>query len=97
MSGSQYLSNTKATLFSIEDDIDDEEFLRHPQSGRSGYMMGSPNNSTGNTLEDLRQQQLEKQREIQSRIAETSQRSLSLLRNSEEIGISTAEVKLFKG
>uniref|UniRef100_A0A1B6IWK0 t-SNARE coiled-coil homology domain-containing protein n=1 Tax=Homalodisca liturata TaxID=320908 RepID=A0A1B6IWK0_9HEMI len=91
MSGSQYLSNTKSSLFSVEDDIDDEEFLRHPPSGRSGYMINNGQSSYSNNLQDLHQQRLETQREIQSRIVQTSQRSLSLLRNSEEIGVSTAE------
>lgn len=92
----QYLSNNKSSLFSVEDDVDDEEFLRHPPSGQSGYMMNSTDRpkpvSHSNDFQDLHQQRLEKQREIQSRIVQTSQRSLSLLRNSEEIGVSTAEV-----
>ncbi|KAG8281004.1 Synaptosomal-associated protein [Homalodisca vitripennis] len=97
MSGSQYLSNTKSSLFSVEDDVDDEEFLRHPPSGRSGYMINNGQSSYSNNLQDLHQQRLETQREIQSRIVQTSQRSLSLLRNSEEIGVSTAEVHGRKG
>lgn len=97
MSGSHYLSNNKTSLFSVEDDVDDEEFLRHPPSGNSGYMIN--NSSTDNShsnLQDLHQQRLEKQREIQNRMVQSSQRSLSLLRNSEEIGVSTAEVNTKK-
>lgn len=92
MSGSQYLSNKKTSLFSVEDDVDDEEFLRHPPSGSSGYMMNNSSLNTQSNLEDLHQQRLDKQREIQNRMVQSSQRSLSLLRNSEEIGVSTAEV-----
>jgi len=88
---SQYLSNNKSALFSIEDDVDDDEFLRHPQSGRSGYMMSDVQNSQQNNFQELHQQRLEQQKEIQSRILKSSQRSLGLLMDSEAIGVSTAE------
>ncbi|XP_054280283.1 synaptosomal-associated protein 29-like [Macrosteles quadrilineatus] len=88
---SNYLSNNKSALFSVEDEVDDDEFLRHPQSGRSGYMMGDVQNSQTSNIDQLHQQRLEKQKEIQARIVETSQRSLSTLLATEEIGVSTAE------
>lgn len=99
MSKNQYLSNSKSPFFAVEDDVDDETFLNH----RPTYMMsGSGNyntatNYTTNTyqhndiLEEKRQQLLQKKREIEERTVQSSQRSLNLLRNSEEVGVATAE------
>lgn len=98
MSSNQYLSNSKSPFFAVEDDIDDESFLNH----RPTYMMsgtGELNNSSyatntyqhNDTLEEKRQQLLEKKRQIEERTVQSSQRSLNLLRNSEEVGVATAE------
>lgn len=100
MSKNQYLSNSKSPFFAVEDDVDDETFLNH----RPTYMMsgsGTYNSTTTNystntyqhndILEEKRQQLLQKKREIEERTVQSSQRSLNLLRNSEEVGVATAE------
>lgn len=99
MSNNQYLSNSKSPFFAVEDDVDDETFLNH----RPRYMMsgsGDYNNSSYNTsahhhndiLEEKKQQYLQKKREIEASTVQSTQRSLNLLRNSEEVGVATAEV-----
>lgn len=91
----QYLSKNNTSFFSVDDDVDDEEFLRHPPSGRCNMLDGAnvTENVPSRNLQDFHQEQLHKRREIQNRMVETSQRSLSVLRDTEEIGVSTAEVR----
>lgn len=93
MAGRQYLSDPNTPFFGVEeDDIDDETFLRHSKSGSSGYML--PNNSYDqeiNALEDRRLQLLERKKAIEERTIQSSERSLTLLRDSEQIGVATAE------
>jgi hypothetical protein len=94
MAGRQYLSDPNTPFFSVdEDDVDDETFLRHSKSGSSGYML--PNNSyrQGNSaLEDNRLQLLERKKAIEESTLQSSERSISLLRDSEQIGVAAAEV-----
>jgi synaptosomal-associated protein 29 len=94
MAGKQYVTNPNTPFFSVEeDDVDDETFLRHSKSGSSGYML--PNNSYlqgNNALEDNRLQLLERKKAIEERTLQSSERSISLLRDSEQIGVATAEV-----
>ena len=95
MAGRQYLSNPNTPFFGIEeDDVDDETFLRHSKSGSSGYML--PNQSyeqQRNDLEERKLQLLERKRAIEERTVQSSERSLTLLRDSEQIGVATAEVR----
>lgn len=94
MAGRQYVKDPNTPFFSVdEDDVDDETFLRHSKSGSSGYML--PNNSyrQGNsTLEDNQLQLLERKKAIEESTLQSSERSISLLRDSEQIGVATAEV-----
>ncbi|KAJ9588260.1 hypothetical protein L9F63_018367 [Diploptera punctata] len=93
MAGRQYLSNPNTPFFGVEeDDVDDETFLRHSKSGNSGYML--PNSSYDqerNALEEKRLQLLERKKAIEERTIQSSERSLTLLRDSEQIGVATAE------
>lgn len=100
MSKNQYLSNSKSPFFAVEDDVDDETFLNHRptymMSGSGNYNSTTTNYSTNtyqhnDILEEKRQQLLQKKREIEERTVQSSQRSLNLLRNSEEVGVATAE------
>lgn len=89
MSGHRYISNA-SSLFD-DDDVDDETFLRNarPRPGpQSGSSMGS---GPIGDLERQRQAMLERQREIEQRTIDSSSRSIGLLRDSEQIGIATAE------
>lgn len=75
-----------------EDDVDDDTFVnsyrnRNPPASR-------PAPAYGGHLADLerqRQVMLQRQREIEQRTVESSERSIQLLRDSENIGIATAE------
>ncbi|XP_049942312.1 synaptosomal-associated protein 29 [Schistocerca serialis cubense] len=85
MAGQRYLSNQNSPFFAIEDDVDDETFLRNSRVGKSGY------NQDRVDLEDRRQQLLERKREIEERTLASSNRSITMLRDSEQIGVATAE------
>ncbi|GFY79566.1 synaptosomal-associated protein 29 [Trichonephila inaurata madagascariensis] len=75
-----------------DDDVDDNEFLNHPRQGKSGYILG--NNSVGseqNQWEIRRQQLLEERRRIEERTLQSTNNSIGLLHESEQVGILTAE------
>lgn len=74
-------SYDKSTPFFSSEDVDDAAFLR---SGRRAY--------ESSTVEERRQQLLEERKKIEQRTLDSSFRSLSLLRESEQIGNATAEV-----
>lgn len=78
MSGHRYVDSNK--LFA-EDDVDDETFLRN---SRHSY-------NTPSTFEEQKQSFLERKQEIEDRTIKSSERSISLLRDSEQVGIATAE------
>jgi len=83
MAGSSSFNYQKGSpFFAAEDDVDDAEFLR-PAARNS-------NNSTS-TMEERRQQLLYEKTKIEERTIQSSMRSISLLNESEEIGIKTAE------
>ncbi|GFV18192.1 synaptosomal-associated protein 29 [Trichonephila clavipes] len=75
-----------------DDDVDDNEFLNHPRQGKSGYILS--NNSAGseqNQWEIRRQQLLEERRRIEERTLQSTNNSIGLLHESEQVGILTAE------
>jgi len=93
MAGRQYLTDPNSRFFAVdEDEVDDETFLRHSKSGSSGYMLPSHLHQEKNTLDDNRLQLLERKKMIEERTVQSSERSISLLRDSEQIGVATAEV-----
>nr|CAD7567679.1 unnamed protein product [Timema californicum] len=87
----RYLSDSNNSFFALEDDVDDETFLRSSTANSSGYTL--PNNSYQNrsTYEDKRLQLLERKKQIEENTIKSSERSISLLRDSEQIGVATAE------
>lgn len=89
MAGHNYLSDPNNPFFSLEDDVDDETFLR---SAPVGTRPVERFNNFGNDLEQKRQQLLQRKRDIEDRTIQSSERSVSLLRDSEQIGAATAEV-----
>lgn len=75
-----------------DDDLDDNEFLNHPRQGSSGYMLGNQSSgSEQNEWEDRRKQLLEERRRIEERTLQSTNNSLGLLHESEQVGILTAE------
>lgn len=93
MAGRQYLTDPNSRFFAVdEDEVDDETFLRHSKSGSSGYMLPNHLHQEKNTLDDNnRLQLLERKKIIEERTVQSSERSISLLRDSEQIGVATAE------
>jgi len=96
----KYLGNSSNRNFfdPVEEEIDDDTFLRHSQSG-SGYMLPHDRARVANTVPRNTQQDLESQRqelamrrrEIEDRTLQSSERGLGLLYESEKVGLATAE------
>ncbi|XP_067015073.2 synaptosomal-associated protein 29 [Anabrus simplex] len=90
MAGSQYLSNPKNPFFSVEDDdVDDETFLRNSRVRDTNPLPYQ--NQERAYLEQKHQELLERKRMIEERTIQSSERSIGLLRDSEQIGVATAE------
>lgn len=90
MAGQNYLSDPKNPFFALEDDIDDETFLNSAPTRASGSSYNYYNNYD-NELEIKHQQLIQRRKEIEERTIDSSKRSISLLRDSEQIGAATAE------
>lgn len=84
MSGHQYLSKNNASLF---EDVDDDIFLKNSRGAHSRNSAYSEEEEFFNQ----RQQYEDKRREIEDRTLTSSQRSMGLLRETEQVGIATAE------
>lgn len=74
MSGHQYLQN--GSLFN--DDVDDDTFLKNSRV------------KTNDDYIDQRQMYEQKRKEIEERTVNSSQRSIGLLRETEQVGVATA-------
>ncbi|GIY84826.1 synaptosomal-associated protein 29 [Caerostris darwini] len=74
-----------------DEDIDDNDFLNHPRQGKSGYMFGNDSGNEQNEWEIKRKQLLEERRRIEERTLQSTNNSLGLLHESEQVGILTAE------
>jgi len=100
-----YTVKGKGNFFD-EEEIDDDEFLRHPKSGTAGYALPQQNqNYSSNApfnqppprsqeqqnVERQRQELAERRREIEERTLASSERGLGLLYESEKVGVATAD------
>lgn len=94
MAGQHYLSDSKNPFFELEDDVDDETFLKSAPTRASGSSYNYVNNFD-NELEVKRQQLMQRRKDIEERTIKSSERSISLLRDSEQIGAATAEVCIY--
>lgn len=95
-----YLSNGSRKNNVFDEEIDDDEFLRHPKAGNSGYVLpvhnqnASPHSHLTSQQRDLEQQRQElamRRKEIEERTLASSERGLGLLYESEKVGLATAE------
>lgn len=77
MSGHRYTTSTNPF---DEDDIDDETFLKN-----------SKRQPTNTSFDEQIQSFQERRKDIENRTLQSSERSISILRDSEKIGIATAE------
>ncbi|XP_051170438.1 synaptosomal-associated protein 29 [Leptopilina boulardi] len=96
MAGHNYLSDPKNPFFSLENDVDDETFIksapRRPAVSPVYNSYNSNNHSNrNNEIEEKHQDLVSRRNEIEQRTVKSSERSISLLRDSEEIGAATAE------
>ncbi|KAI4454846.1 synaptosomal associated protein [Holotrichia oblita] len=76
MSSRPYKKSTNP--FEEDDDVDDETFLKNSRRPQSSF-------------DDQLQSLQEKRKEIENRTIQSTERSISILRDSEQIGIATAE------
>lgn len=77
--------------FLDDDEVDDYEFLNHPRQGQSGYMLEDDSGKETSDWESKRMQLLEERRRIEERTLLSTNKSLGLLHESEQVGILTAE------
>lgn len=96
MSKNRYVSDSSRGVFDDdEDDIDDNEFLSRVRPG-AGYRNDLLGGSFGNQeLENARrqkQQVVETTKDVEKKTLESTERTLRLLRESEDVGTATAEV-----
>jgi len=93
MSNNRYVSNSSRGIF--DDDVDDNEFLSRIRPS-TGYRNDPLGNKFGNQeLESAhrqKQQVIETTRDVEQRSLQSTERTLRLLRESENIGTATAEV-----
>lgn len=90
MANHNYLSDPKNPFFSLEDDVDDETFLNSAPARSSTTAYGYYKNYD-NDLNQKHQELIQRRKEIEGRTIQSSERSISLLRDSEQIGAATAE------
>ncbi|KOC62365.1 Synaptosomal-associated protein 29 [Habropoda laboriosa] len=90
MANQNYLSNPKNPFFCLDDDIDDETFLNSAPPRSSGRAYNHYANFD-DELQQKHEQLLQRKKEIEQRTIQSSERSISLLRDSEQIGAATAE------
>uniref|UniRef100_A0A8D8YJU1 Synaptosomal-associated protein 29 n=1 Tax=Cacopsylla melanoneura TaxID=428564 RepID=A0A8D8YJU1_9HEMI len=93
MATNQYLSSNKTSFFSVEDDdIDDDDFLKLSRNNRSSSSGGNgAGNQVYNDMEKKKQALIEKKKEVEQQSVLSSQRALQMLRESEDVGIATAD------
>ncbi|XP_077291752.1 synaptosomal-associated protein 29kDa [Arctopsyche grandis] len=88
MSGHHYIGGS-GSLFD-EPDVDDETFLRNARP-RPSQGQGDRSLDSMAAIDAQRQTLLERRLEIEQRTLDSSSRSVGILRDSEKIGIATAE------
>ncbi|XP_063220440.1 synaptosomal-associated protein 29 [Bacillus rossius redtenbacheri] len=80
-------SNRSNFTFSFEDDIDDETFLRSSRNNMPGLDVSDRIGA----LNYERQILIERQKKLETNCIQSTQRSLSLLKETEDVGVATAE------
>ncbi|XP_025417292.1 synaptosomal-associated protein 29 [Sipha flava] len=94
MSKNRFVSDSSRGIFDDVDDVDDNEFLSRvrPNLGYRNDLMG--NNYGNQEFENAnrqKQQVIETTRDVEQRTLNSTERTLRLLRESENIGAATAE------
>lgn len=90
------MTDSSRGIFDEEDDVDDNEFLsriRPPSTGYRNGLLGT--NTKVQELENAhrqKQQVIDTTKEVEQKTLQSTERTLRLLRESENIGTATAEV-----
>lgn len=92
LSGHKYTTNS-SNLFEDDDDIDDETFLKNFRNSDQQHHSTNPflTNSPPSSNNDQHQVYEARKKEIEDRTLGSSYRSIGLLRETEQVGVSTAE------
>lgn len=96
----RYVSDSSRGIFDDnDDDVDDNEFLsrvRPNMSYRNNLFGNNYGNQELQNAQRQKQQIIETTREVEQKTLSSTERTLRLLRESEDIGSSTAEVNYNK-
>lgn len=96
MSKNRFVSDSSRGIFDDEDDVDDDEFLSRVRPNNMSYRSDLLGTNYGNQeLENAqrqKQQVIETSRDVEQRTLQSTERTLRLLKESENIGTATAEV-----
>lgn len=94
MSKNRYVSDSSRGVFD-DDDVDDDEFLSRvrPNAGYRNDLLGSAySNQEMDSARRQKQQIIDTSRDVEQRTLQSTQRTLRLLKESEDVGTATAEV-----
>lgn len=97
MSKNRYVSNSSRGIFDEDDDVDDNEFLsrvRPNLSYRNDLLGNTYGNQELENAQRQKQQVIETTRDVEQKTLQSTQRTLRLLKESEDIGTATAEVNI---
>lgn len=97
MSKNRFVSNTSRGIFDEDDDVDDNEFLSRvrPNLGYRNDLLGNTySNQETENAQRQKQQVIETTRDVEQNTLQSTQRTLRMLRESEDIGTATAEVNI---
>ena len=75
-----------------DEDVRDDEFLRHAKSGGSGYMFPEYMTDEQKKTALYKEELLKQKRAIEERTLQSSARSVGLIYDSERVGTETAQV-----
>lgn len=95
MSKTRYASDSSRGVFD-DDDVDDDEFLSRVRPNAGNHQTNFLGSAYGNQeLENARRQKqqiIDTSRDIEQKALQSTQRTLRLLKESEDVGTATAEV-----
>ncbi|XP_050537215.1 synaptosomal-associated protein 29 isoform X2 [Daktulosphaira vitifoliae] len=91
MSKNRYVSNSSRGIFDEEDEIDDNEFLSRVRPNRNDLLGQNFSNQSLANAHQQKQQVIEATKDVEQRTLQSTERTLRLLRESENIGTATAE------
>lgn len=95
MSKNRFVSDSSRGIFDDVDDVDDNEFISRVRPNldyRNDLLGNNYGNQEFENANRQKQQVIETTRDVEQRTLNSTERTLRLLRESENIGAATAEV-----